>query len=376
MTDSHALLERHKPRLVYDSMEAYFADSAAIWTDSKANVLKRAAGPTIAKPPALSLDFLGTHTYADGTPVLAADVIGETTRDYAVHARALHADARYRDRIHGAVRRDAQGRRWLQYWCFYYYNDYQLAGPLLTGGKHEGDWEMVQIRLGAAEQPEEAVYAQHKGAERRAWRDVATAQGAPQTPLVYVARGSHAAYFAPGTHWTGTWFDHADGKGPKIAPALTDLGDPAPPWVAWPGSWGDTKPTGAPLDTASPRGPARHAQWSDPEALVRTAQATAAAPKPPAPAPIAAPTATARREDGHLKVAYEAPPGTRAIILAVRPAGSPQPAQTHAVPTQAAQGELELPLGAHHDGPLEVLVSAAAPAGGASPASAARLAPG
>ena len=33
MTDARVLLERYKPRLVYDSHEAYFADSAAAWTD-------------------------------------------------------------------------------------------------------------------------------------------------------------------------------------------------------------------------------------------------------------------------------------------------------------------------------------------------------
>ena len=66
MTDSAVLLERHKPRLVYDSHEAYFADSAAIWTDSPTNALRRADGATIATPPKLALAYLGPQTYADG----------------------------------------------------------------------------------------------------------------------------------------------------------------------------------------------------------------------------------------------------------------------------------------------------------------------
>ena len=43
MTDATVLLLRHKPRLVYDSQEAYFADSAAVFTDSPTcNPLRRA----------------------------------------------------------------------------------------------------------------------------------------------------------------------------------------------------------------------------------------------------------------------------------------------------------------------------------------------
>src|SRR3954469_8484855 len=193
MTDASSLLARHSPRLAYDSQEAYFADSAAIWTDSAANVLKRAKGAEVAQPPTLALGYLGAHTYKDKQAVLSDDVIGETTKDYARHAAALHRDPRYRDRLHGRSRRDSQGRLWLQYWFFYYYNDFQLAGPLLTGGKHEGDWEMIQIRLDDAEQPVEAVFAQHANAERHDWGYVARAGAS--TPLVYVARGSHASYF-------------------------------------------------------------------------------------------------------------------------------------------------------------------------------------
>ena len=49
MTDPKILLERHKPRLVYDSMEAYFADSAAIWTDFKFTQLNRAGGAVVSE---------------------------------------------------------------------------------------------------------------------------------------------------------------------------------------------------------------------------------------------------------------------------------------------------------------------------------------
>ncbi len=120
---------------------------------------------------------------------------------------------------------------------------------------------MVQIRLNASEQPEQAVYSQHKSAESHAWKDTPKAG---DTPLVYVARGSHANYFSAGSHWTGTWFDQADGKGPQIAPTLEVLTDTAPAWLLWPGSWGDTKPGILPIDSSSPISPGRRNHWLDP----------------------------------------------------------------------------------------------------------------
>ncbi len=142
MTDVRVLLERHRPRLVYDSHEAYFADSAAAWTDSPTNVLRRAGGAVLAKPPKLKLGYLGPHVYGDGAKALASDAIGETSRDYAGHAAAMHRKPAYRDRVHGHARRDAQGRLWLQYWLFYYYNDFQLRRSAVQ-------WRQARGRLGA-----------------------------------------------------------------------------------------------------------------------------------------------------------------------------------------------------------------------------------
>ncbi len=52
------------------------------------------------------------------------------------------------DQINGA---------WLQYWVFYYYNSFH-EGPF---GKHEADWEMIQIQVDANATPRRAAYAQH-----------------------------------------------------------------------------------------------------------------------------------------------------------------------------------------------------------------------
>ena len=93
MTDVRSLLERHRPRLVYDSQEAYFADAAGVWTDAPSNVLKRRQRDDPGQAAELSLAFLGPHVYGDRTQALSSDTIGETTRDYAKHAAAMHRQA-------------------------------------------------------------------------------------------------------------------------------------------------------------------------------------------------------------------------------------------------------------------------------------------
>ena len=256
---------------------------------------------------------------------------------------------------------------WLQYWLFYYYNDFQLLGPLLSGGKHEGDWELVQLRLDAAEQPVEAVFSQHTQAESKPWANV---RKSGPTPLVYVARGSHANYFGPGSHWSGSWRDRADGKGPQITPTLEVVEDTTP-WMLWPGRWGDTKATSSPIDSNSPNSPGRRAHWLNPAALsaattrrgdtvaVTRGLAGAAA----APARVAdpeAPRVTARRAGDRLVVAYEAPPGATALVVATRPRGQAVPATTRAFALDAPRGEIEL------EGDVEVWVSVVGPDGAAS----------
>jgi hypothetical protein len=328
MTDVRALLERHRPRLVYDSHEAYYADSAAIWTDSRTNVLKRADGSVVAKPPRLSLAFLGTAYGARTT-----DAIGDTTKDYAKNAAKLHAQPKYANRVHGHARKDPQGRLWLQYWLFYYYNDYQLLGPI-SGGDHEGDWELVQLRLDAAERPAQLMVSQHKQAESRLWKD---APKVGSTPIVFVARGAHANYFSKGTHWTGNWFDQADGKGPQIVPALDVLEDASPAWIVWPGSWGDTKAGGLALDSNSPNSPGRRPHWLDPSKLAATSVSRAAPAAPPPP------RATVARTANGVVVRYDAPPEATALAVALRPKGSSEPALVRAVALDSLRGEVELP---------------------------------
>jgi hypothetical protein len=310
------LLRLHQPRLYYDSQESYFADSAATWADSPGNLLQRGVGPgaqvlAASTPrddqPQLSLGFLAAGNYTDNQPVRDEDTISDPSRKYREQAQALHLRPEYANRIYGRAKQGSDGRLWLQYWFFYYYNDFAVAGF----GLHEGDWEMIQLRLGVNEQPDLAVYAQHKHAGQLAWGKVERAPDSDAAPVVYVARGSHASYFKPGAHWTGIWFDQADGKRRAPKPATLEIvTDTDPSWLGWPGYWGDTRKLDSedPFNQDSPRGPCRHAQWTDPAALLGTAEEFAAQPKPPPPpAPPPPQRLVVRRVAGLAEVAYRIP---------------------------------------------------------------------
>jgi hypothetical protein len=320
MSTTAELLERHKPFLKYDSQESYFADSAAEWTDNPGNRLTRADGTVLATADnGLDLAFLGP-TYTRNAAAAKGDVIGNPTRDYRNQARRLHQLPGYANHVYGHAVVDAADDLWLQYWFFYFFNDYNLIGAFLHAGLHEGDWEMIQVRL-RDEEPDLAVFCQHAGATKRDWGQIDLIPGT-ERPFVYVARGSHASYFEPGTHWTGHWFDHADGKrrSPELTLDVVDDGEDAWRWMRWPGSWGDTKTTGNPLDSNSPRGPAAHSQWDDPLALIEKAEERQAIPAAQRPTPPPPPHARAEWAGGHIRVLYgvqPAPGGKRPTGLAV-----------------------------------------------------------
>jgi hypothetical protein len=103
------------------------------------------------------------------------------------------------DAVYGRVAR-TDDRIVLQYWLFYYDNPLLLPPtPVGTFGQsHEGDWELVNVVLDQNEQPLEAAYSQHCTGERMPWADVEKSPAASTHPVVYVALGSHANYFAPG----------------------------------------------------------------------------------------------------------------------------------------------------------------------------------
>ena len=79
-----------------------------------------------------------------------------------VAAPGLGSDLR--PAAYARVARREGGGAWLQYWL-YYPAQSQDRGIVRTG-RHEGDWELIQVGVGTGGRPREVVYAQHSGAER------------------------------------------------------------------------------------------------------------------------------------------------------------------------------------------------------------------
>jgi len=288
------LLRRFQPHLRYDSNEQFFADSAAQFTEAPGLELRRqpeggSKGALIASAdpsgsePKLTLAFLGPARYGDGTPVLKTDVIGVSGSDYRTqYVRLRTARPDLNNRVYGRAV-EVNGHLWLQYWFWYFYNDYQLA---LGFGTFEGDWEMIQLRMAFdGDVPDGAVYAQHRYGEKRNWEDVERLEGSADTPVVYVARGSHASYFEAGFHQTEAWYDVADGKRNAAELALEIVRPGEHDWMLWPGRWGATTPRerSADLDQSSPSGPGTRRSWSNPDAALDSARAPKHRDPPRAP---------------------------------------------------------------------------------------------
>ena len=113
-----------------------------------------------------------------------ADAAAARTKDPVVYGRAVRTETHIV----------------LQYWLFYY--DNPLLLPATQVGtffqSHEGDWELVNVVLGADEEPVEAAYSQHCSGQRKPWADVSRLPAGSTHPVAYVALGSHANYFGPG----------------------------------------------------------------------------------------------------------------------------------------------------------------------------------
>jgi hypothetical protein len=356
------VLGRYAPQMRYESQETYFADSAAEITDnfvagSRTNTLRTSGGTILAAAdpadprPTLSLGFLGDPTYADGRPAAQTDFLDEANTNRLQDAQRLRTRG-YADRVYGRVA-VSQGRTWLQYWFFYYFNPQSVFGI----GAHEGDWEYVQYGLDAEGRPEIATYGQHGQGEACPWSAVERTLAG--VPVVYPARESHASYYAAGNNPRGSLPDDSHfGRGYQVRPAL-DVVSEATPWLAWRGRWGGT--------SGSPAAPRRQTMWIDPARFHAEAVAcTVAAGVQPAPTATAvpAPAVSVTAEGGSLRVqrSFDALPAARErrpVRVLVTATRTRRPdlvsGDVFPVDTRDATHVVDAPRGA---GPVEVQVTA------------------
>jgi hypothetical protein len=259
--DPADLLDRHRPILRYDSEERRFAVSVAALT--AASEIDRGSGDTRRVP---APGFLGAR-YADGPRAGPGDRL--------VPARGPRPG---RPLVYGRAGRDGRGRLWLQYWLFF--TDNPQDRGLLQTGRHTGDWELLQLRLGRDRRPVEATFAQHTWAEGCDWDEIERRGAAP---IVYVANGSHALYPRPGgadRPWPDP-NDEADGRGRRARPPVERVSAGEPRWMAWPGRWGEDEAGWVPGEQSSPRGPAfQPDRWDDPGRF-HAAEARACGAGPP-----------------------------------------------------------------------------------------------
>ena len=189
--------------------------------------------------------------------------------------------------MYGAVVRSAR-RIVLEYWLFYPFDLYTFANPLGSVWQdHEGDWEAVVVVLDKSATPLLVAVGQHCTGSPRAWAKV---EKRGKRPIVYVALGSHANYFAPGSapipnrclppnaqallsQYGVTLTDEAR-KGRKIAQAtIVPVTSKTPTWMSFPGPWGEAQYVQIPNQQPAaygfgPTGPAFHSLWRQPLAVV------------------------------------------------------------------------------------------------------------
>ena len=266
------LLERFRPQLRCDAQEPYRAMAAESICDNSGNLLVREDGTVIAEgggegEAALSIALLSA--YPDELGPAPGDRLDETG-DILAAARRMQGDETYANRVYGRVVR-CRDRRWLQYWFWLYYNPKHLLGF----GRHEGDWEMIQLGLREDDEPELVTYAQHDRGERKRFEQLEPhRENDGVHPIVYVAPFSHASYFEAGTHFYLGGTDNPDGRVVMPLPALEEFGE----WGSWEGRWGNSRGVLWPwspgkLGGRSPASPGKQEpKWSNPQGFHDQAQ--------------------------------------------------------------------------------------------------------
>lgn len=215
-------------------------------------------------PTAADIFELGQGFYLD-YPGVALDPGCVYERD----ARAFTAGLAPTVYAHIVVQDDHPDLLTLQYWSFWYYNDWN--------NKHEGDWEGIQIVFPASTaaeallvEPVEVGYSQHSGGERAEWTDDKLERDGSR-PVVYTSVRSHASYFGAALYLgrngsEGFGCDDTGGPVRRVDPQVVLLPDSIDDpdselaWLAFLGRWGERG--GGSYN--GPTGPIDKARWLEP----------------------------------------------------------------------------------------------------------------
>jgi hypothetical protein len=170
---------------------------------------------------------------------------------------------------HIAGEQGVSGKLALEYWFYYYFNDFN--------NKHESDWEGIQLVFDAhtvqealRTEPSEVGYAQHEGGERADWNDEKL-ERVDTRPVVYPAAGSHASYYSDRL-WLGRGASEGigcdDSTGPSHQVRLAAVVVPSAPqatqdnfaWLSYEGLWGQKEKS----PNNGPTGPNTKDRWLQP----------------------------------------------------------------------------------------------------------------
>src|SRR3989344_1704607 len=186
------LAEKFKPILYFHEEERFRPQEIQVVLDTA--VLYKDDTFIIGAPPPLTPELLAGSTDSDFKLDLFGDIFLENSPV---------ANEPYKNTTYVHVTED-ETQIVLQYWFFYYFNDWQGA-PLGADFTHEGDWEFVQLIFPQDKtvqeiikqnlEPEEATYSAHAGGYRKAWTAI---QKEDNRPVVYIAQGSHANHVQKG----------------------------------------------------------------------------------------------------------------------------------------------------------------------------------
>ncbi|MEO1061418.1 MAG: hypothetical protein AAFZ07_08365 [Actinomycetota bacterium] len=268
------LAERHAPVLVLKAQddecdtdgEPYLPTSVDIVLDNPEVVLRQSGGtrPVLMRAPGAADLFgggAGTHLDFPGDSLDPGCVYEADNRRLTGDRAVVYA--------HVASQADRPGLLALQYWFFWYYNDWN--------NKHEGDWEGIQLVFEADSvdealtvDPIEVGYAQHEGGERAGWGS-SKLERIGDRPVVYPSAGSHASYFGSALYLgrsgsEGFGCDNTDGPSRQLDPEVVVLpdtvDDPSDPlaWLAFEGRWGEEQ--SGPFN--GPTGPQTKGRWTAP----------------------------------------------------------------------------------------------------------------